>query len=402
MEFETILAELLQALKRMDKRLSPQVVILCLLSADETLQYPLTDEETAKRVIARALELANTATPSLHFVAKVEPLLRGNLWKFPCKKRIPIRPSRDPLTCYGGIKQELEKLIGNSLSSNTMELFFPRSAVKVFYLTLTEDERREALEELVLVASGWMHVFEQSEILQDRPKGDKVEERLRRIAETVSPQCILGKYVEECLIILRRATTLDNDLAKWTIEAKNNRQGTRGEVFKVLATVGKLRQERVVVAEQQRGVDAVLSLLEEGVLEEGVLEERVVTQRGIEGGPEDIVLENKWSKLGEEKAKRLFYTYKLEEEKKGKVKEGGDDWTRLKQVLQMANLKNKRTTSTQTEISVYREMKSTQVYELKDHSTATMTEKSTQPVRMRRYLAGLRGDHGQAVHWRIL
>lgn len=74
-----------------------------------------------------------------------------------------------------------------------------------------------------------------------------------------------------------------------------------------------------------------------------------------------------------------------------------DEWELRRLALQLASLRTKRTKSTQTILSHFRRDNDSQVYLPKDEGTQTLVDASTQPPRVVRYLAGLRGTESSAI-----
>lgn len=74
-----------------------------------------------------------------------------------------------------------------------------------------------------------------------------------------------------------------------------------------------------------------------------------------------------------------------------------DEWELRRLALQLASLRTKRTKSTQTILSHFRRDNDSQVYLAKDEGTQTLVDAATQPPRVVRYLAGLRGTESSAI-----
>lgn len=68
------------------------------------------------------------------------------------------------------------------------------------------------------------------------------------------------------------------------------------------------------------------------------------------------------------------------------------EWKLRQHALKIADLRNRRTHSTQTHISRFRKEQQTQVYLPKEVSTQTGIEKGINPIKSVRYIRGLRGD----------
>lgn len=74
-----------------------------------------------------------------------------------------------------------------------------------------------------------------------------------------------------------------------------------------------------------------------------------------------------------------------------------DEWELRRLALQLASLRTKRTKSTQTALSHFRRDNDTQVFLPKEQSTQTLVDAATQPPRVVRYLAGLRGTESSQI-----
>jgi len=68
-----------------------------------------------------------------------------------------------------------------------------------------------------------------------------------------------------------------------------------------------------------------------------------------------------------------------------------NEWALRRRALQLANLRNKKTTSSQTDASALRREQETQVYLLKEGSTMTSVSTGTSVPVSKNYIAGLRG-----------
>jgi hypothetical protein len=68
-----------------------------------------------------------------------------------------------------------------------------------------------------------------------------------------------------------------------------------------------------------------------------------------------------------------------------------NEWALRRRALQLANLRNKKTTSSQTDASALRREQETQVYPLKEGSTMTTVSTGTSVPISKNYVAGLRG-----------
>ena len=68
-----------------------------------------------------------------------------------------------------------------------------------------------------------------------------------------------------------------------------------------------------------------------------------------------------------------------------------NEWALRRRGLQLANLRNKRTHSTQTATSHFRREGETQTYEHKEKDTNTSKDAKTQAPKMVSYMTGLRG-----------
>lgn len=68
-----------------------------------------------------------------------------------------------------------------------------------------------------------------------------------------------------------------------------------------------------------------------------------------------------------------------------------NEWSLRRKALQMANLRNSKTISAQTDASHFRRNGETQVYLPKIKSTQTGISKGTNPIRVKNYITGLRG-----------
>ena len=69
-----------------------------------------------------------------------------------------------------------------------------------------------------------------------------------------------------------------------------------------------------------------------------------------------------------------------------------NEWSLRRKALQMANLRNARTVSSQTDASHFRRENETQVWLPRQKGTNTGVERGTNPPRSKNYLTGLRGD----------
>eukprot|EP00742_Colponemidia_sp_Colp-10_P005998 GILJ01006420.1.p1 GENE.GILJ01006420.1~~GILJ01006420.1.p1 ORF type:complete len:635 (+),score=116.45 GILJ01006420.1:31-1905(+) len=69
-----------------------------------------------------------------------------------------------------------------------------------------------------------------------------------------------------------------------------------------------------------------------------------------------------------------------------------NEWELRKKALQMANIRKKRTTGAQCDLSHFRRENETQVWLAKDQTTNTGVTQGTNPIRSRNYIKGLRGD----------
>lgn len=68
-----------------------------------------------------------------------------------------------------------------------------------------------------------------------------------------------------------------------------------------------------------------------------------------------------------------------------------------RQALKAANIKKSRTVSVQSHLSYFRRENDTQVYAPKDGETQTGISTGTNPIRVVRYIEGLRGGPVKAV-----
>lgn len=74
-----------------------------------------------------------------------------------------------------------------------------------------------------------------------------------------------------------------------------------------------------------------------------------------------------------------------------------DEWELRRLALQLAGLRTKKTKSSQTTLSNFRRDNDTQVFLPKEQGTQTLVDAATQPPRVVRYLAGLRGTESSAI-----
>mmetsp|Transcript_10746 Transcript_10746/g.29816 ORF Transcript_10746/g.29816 Transcript_10746/m.29816 type:complete len:158 (-) Transcript_10746:398-871(-) len=84
----------------------------------------------------------------------------------------------------------------------------------------------------------------------------------------------------------------------------------------------------------------------------------------------------------------------VEDEKAGGYKDPNyewNEWALRRRALQLANLRNKKTTSSQTNASALRREQETQVYLPKEGSTMTPVSTGTSVPVSKSYIAGLRG-----------
>jgi len=73
------------------------------------------------------------------------------------------------------------------------------------------------------------------------------------------------------------------------------------------------------------------------------------------------------------------------------------EWQLRKRALKYADLRTKKTHSTQTHASHFRRENETQVYLPKEKTTQTVKEKGTNPIKTVRYVEGLRGASTQKM-----
>eukprot|EP00758_Cryptobia_borreli_P002786 Tbor_TRINITY_DN3283_c0_g1::TRINITY_DN3283_c0_g1_i1::g.23746::m.23746 len=73
------------------------------------------------------------------------------------------------------------------------------------------------------------------------------------------------------------------------------------------------------------------------------------------------------------------------------------EWELRRRAIHLANLRNKRTKSTQTDLSHYRRDNDTQAYLPKEQTTQTMLDAAIQPPIVRQYLKGLRGTQTSEI-----
>merc|ERR1711865_337013 len=74
-----------------------------------------------------------------------------------------------------------------------------------------------------------------------------------------------------------------------------------------------------------------------------------------------------------------------------------NEWKLRKEALHMADIKKKKTSTTQTALSHLRRETETQVYLPREVATNTTKESGTNPPRWRKYNAGLRGEPTQKM-----
>ena len=74
-----------------------------------------------------------------------------------------------------------------------------------------------------------------------------------------------------------------------------------------------------------------------------------------------------------------------------------NEWELRRLALQLAALRNKRTHSTQTNLSHFRRDNETQAYPAKEQQTQTLMDAAIQPPRVRQYIKGLRGTETSEI-----
>jgi hypothetical protein len=282
---------------------------------------------------------------------------------------------------------------------------------------------QSTLDELVLVGQGWVLAFGEGKTAVEK-SFEGLEKKLLALREEISTKrsaqdwlaAVVLKYLQEVEDMINRRKHMTETIAEKAQDVREKKfRGSKGEMFQMLHQLGAMYKEKLLIGRPEF-FQSVLALLENRLhrdsdLETVSLEEVQVDSLWTDKRPELVVVKDIWKP----ETKEVFLSYDPKmvdcavetEILPGKVEasSGLDEWEKLKRIVHMADIKNRKTVSTQTIKSSFRESKSAQIYDIKESHTNTVAEKGVNPVRTRRYLAGLRGEDDQQhfidVQWKI-